>query len=237
MNNSIAINRSARAQTIADWPESERPREKLLTMGAQALSDAELLAIFLRTGRPGVTALDVARQLLVQHGELHGLLRLDGKTLCATKGVGSSRAATLLAALELGRRRAKSGLQRESVLQTPHVVQHFLQQQLAYRPQEVFGALFLDAAGRLIAFEELAVGTVNEARVYARELVRLTIAFGAVSLIVAHNHPSGVCSPSEADRLITERLRRALELVDVQLLDHFIVAPGVHYSFAQHGLL
>lgn len=223
--------------SIVDWPEGERPREKLLARGAAALSDAELLAIFLRTGVSGKSAVDLARDLLGHYGSLTRLFAAGRREFCAIKGMGPAKYAQLQAVLEMSRRALQEELQRGDTLNSPRVVRDYLQLILAGRAQEVFMVLFLDTQHRVIAFEELFHGTLNQTGVYPREVVRRALAHNAAAVILAHNHPSGVAEPSEADRLLTGALKQALSLVDVQVLDHFIVAQGQTLSFAERGLM
>ncbi|MCO6439526.1 MAG: DNA repair protein RadC [Nitrococcus mobilis] len=222
---------------ITDWPAAERPREKLLLRGAQALSDAELLAIFLRTGRPGQTAVDLARELLTDFGGLRALLEADLDRFCARGGLGPAKFAQLQAVLEMGRRHLGERLQRGDTFANPEDTRRFLQTRLRGYPCEVFSCLFLDNRNRLIAFEELFRGTIDAASVYPREVVRRALERNAAALIVAHNHPSGVAEPSRADALLTQRLREALALVDIRLLDHFVVGDGEVVSLAERGLM
>lgn len=222
---------------ITDWPLAERPREKLVLRGAAALSDAELLAIFLRTGRPGQTAVDLARELLTDFGGLRALLEADLERFCAHGGLGPAKFAQLQAVLEMGRRHLWERLQRGEALASPEETRRFLQARLRSYPYEVFSCLFLDNRNRLIAFEELFRGTIDAASVYPREVVRRALERNAAALIVAHNHPSGVAEPSRADTLLTERLREALALVDIRLLDHFVVGDGEVISLAERGLM
>ncbi len=222
---------------ITDWPESERPREKLLARGPGALSDAELLAIFLRTGVPGMTAVDLARTLLARFGGLRGLLAADRSTLCAAPGLGPAKYAQLQAAVEMARRHLYESLARGAPITSPLAARDFLLSRLRDRPHEVFAALFLDTRHRVIAFRELFRGTVDGAAVHPREVVRAALALNAAALIVAHNHPSGVAEPSAADVGITRKLREALALVEVRLLDHLVVGDGTVVSLAERGLL
>ena len=222
---------------ITDWPAEERPREKLLQRGAAALSDAELLAIFLRTGVPGRTAVDLARDLLHRFGGLRALLEADRGTFCAGPGLGDAKFVLLQAMLEMSRRHLAAGLQRGTALSCPADTRRYLSACLRHRANEVFGCLFLDNRHRVIAFEELFQGTINGASVHAREVVRRTLHHNAAALIVAHNHPSGVAEPSQADIHLTQRLADALRLVDVRLLDHFVVGDGEVVSLAERGLL
>lgn len=220
---------------ISDWPADERPREKLLARGAHSLSDAELLAIFLRTGLRGTTAVDLARQLLNRQGGLRALLDTPPATLASLPGMGSARRALLQASLELGRRYLESELVREHSLTNPSDAGRFLTARLRGYPQEVFACMFLDNRHRLVAFEELFRGTVDGAAVYPREVVRRCLGHNAAAVILAHNHPSGVAEPSQSDRSITRRLVDALALVDVRVLDHLVIGEGGWVSLAERG--
>ncbi len=222
---------------ITDWPAAERPRERLLARGPATLSDAELLAIFLRTGLPGRTALDLARLLLDRFDGLRGLLEADRATFCALPGVGDAKYAQLSAALELARRHLEATLARGDALTSPALTRRFLVSRLRHRDREVFLGLFLDNRHRVVACEELSHGTLDGATVHPREVVRRALALNAAALIVAHNHPSGVAEPSTADAAVTLRLRDALALVEVRLLDHFVVGDGEPVSLAERGLL
>ena len=223
--------------SIVDWPEGERPREKLLARGAAALSDAELLAIFLRTGVTGKSAVDLARELLAKYGSLTRLFAAELNDFCLTKGMGAAKFVQLQAVLEMSRRALQEELQRGDTLNSPQVVRDYLQLLLAGRQQEVFLVLFLDTQHRVIAFEELFHGTLGQTSVYPREVVKRTLTHNAAAVILAHNHPSGVAEPSQADQLLTQALKQALALVEVSVLDHFIVAAGQTLSFAERGLL
>lgn len=223
--------------TIRDWPADERPREKLLTKGPQALSDAELLAIFLRTGLPGQSAVDLARSLLSHFGSLRRLLEADHATFCQARGMGTAKYAQLQASLELSRRHLLSTLQRGDALTSPDQTRRYLASRLREKQREVFAALFLDNRNRVICYEELFHGTIDGASVHPREVVSRALTLNAAALIVAHNHPSGVSEPSRADQQITEQLKRALALVDVRLLDHIIIGDGESRSLAEEGLL
>ena len=222
---------------INQWPVGERPRERLLDLGAQALSDAELLAVVLGSGTGGASALDIARQLLLQFGSLRRLLTADQGTLLDQRGLGPARYATLLAALELARRHYREALRAGPALNAPAATRQFLTAQLRDRPYEVFCCLHLDNRHRLIHFEEIFRGTIDGASVHPREVVRQALQYNAAALIFAHNHPSGVAEASQADELITRRLRDALALVDIRVLDHLIVGDNNCLSFAERGLL
>ena len=220
---------------ISDWPDAERPREKLLLQGAKALSDAELLAIFLRTGLPGQTAVDIARSLLGRFENLRGLLDSDIDTLCREPGFGRAKYALLQAALELGQRHLHQRLTREDVLKSPEATHQDLSSRLRRYPQEVFACLYLDTRNRVIRYAELFHGTIDGAAVHPREVVREALACNAAAVILAHNHPSGVAEPSSADRAITRRLVDALGLIDVRVLDHIVIGDGESVSFARRG--
>jgi DNA repair protein RadC len=228
---------ATRALTIRDWPRSERPREKLLELGAQALSDAELLALLLGSGVRGRSAVELARGLIADFGSLRELLNAERPRWRSKVGIGPARYATLQAAVELARRHYREPLRVGSAMTAPDVTRRFLVAQLRDRPYEVFCGLFLDNRHRLIAFEEIFRGTIDGASVHPREVIRQTLRHNAGSLIVAHNHPSGALEPSAADEAITRRLKDALALVDVRLLDHFIVGDGRCFSFCEAGLL
>lgn len=224
---------------ITDWPDDQRPRERLIEQGATALNDAELLAIFLRVGVKGMSAVDLARTLLAHFD--NSLARLAAATpqeLTRVNGIGPAKAAQLVATLELARRGLREELRTRPALSAPGAVRDWLRLALAPLPHEVFVALWLDAQNRLIADEELFRGTLTQTSVYPREVVKRALAHNAAAVILAHNHPSGVAEPSAADQLLTRSLREALALVDVRLLDHFIVAGNaVPLSFAERGLL
>lgn len=220
---------------ITDWPDQERPREKLLLQGATSLSDAELLAIFLRTGRPGLTAVDLARQLLQRAGGLRQLLDASPAQMAALPGMGTARRAQLLAALEVGRRYLAHSWTRGEPLTQPDKAAQWLMAELRGYRHEVFACVFLDNKHRVLAFDKLFMGTIDGAAVYPREVVRRALEHNAAALILTHNHPSGVAEPSEADRHITRRLVEALTLVDVRVLDHLVIGDGQWVSLAQRG--
>ena len=222
---------------ITDWPASERPREKLLESGPTALSDAELLAIFLRTGVKGKSAVDLSRELLNDFGGLRQLLTATQTDFCKPLGLGSAKYALLQAVLEMARRHLAQGLQRGDALASPQDTQRYLQAQLRDRDYEVFACLFLDNQNRVIRYRELFRGTIDAAAVYPREVVKQALQEGAASVILAHNHPSGIAEPSGADRAITERLQQALGYMDIRVLDHLVVGDGHCVSFAQRGWL
>lgn len=220
---------------IRDWPAGERPREKLLKRGATVLSDAELLAIFLGSGLRGLDAVATARQLLAEHGPLRRLLEHNPTTLAKLPGLGPARASQLSAALELCNRYLAAGLERGEALTDPSAAGRYFAQRLRGHPSEIFAALFLDTRHRALAFEELFRGTVDGAEVHPREVVRRALAHNAAALIVGHNHPSGSAEPSAADRAVTARLKQSLALVDVRLLDHFVIGDGAPVSLAARG--
>lgn len=222
---------------ITDWPTQERPRERLLQQGAQALSDAELLAIFLRTGMSGKSAVDIARELLHNFGSLTALTQASAESFCAVPGLGPAKFAQLQAVMEMARRALKEQAQHRDVLSSPQTVRDYLRLQLASREYEVFMAVFLDTQNRVLTMEELFRGTLRETSVYPREVVKRALQLNAAALIFAHNHPSGVAEPSRADEVITRTLKQALALVDVRVLDHFIVAAGGGVSLAERGLM
>jgi DNA repair protein RadC len=223
--------------TIKDWPEDERPRERLLAHGPQVLSDAELIALFLRTGTAGRTALDLARDALTRFGGLSGLLAAAPSELTSMPGLGPAKSAQLQAVLELARRSLREDVRRDTALNSPGAVRDYLRLTLAHREHEVFMALFLDAQNRLLVAEELFRGTLTQTSVYPREVVKRALALNAAAVIFAHNHPSGVAEPSRSDEMLTATLRQALTLVDVRVLDHLIVAGSAMVSFAERGLL
>ncbi|MDD2723600.1 MAG: DNA repair protein RadC [Methylovulum sp.] len=222
---------------IKDWEEADRPREKLLQRGAGALTDAELLAIFLRTGTPGKSAVDLARELLADFGSLKALLDADQSRFCQAHGLGSAKYAQLQAVLEMAKRHFKEILQRGNALTSPDITRAYLSAQLRGYDFEVFACLFLDNQNRVIQLEELFRGTIDGASVYPREVAKRALHHNAAAIIFAHNHPSGIAEPSQADRHITDKLKQALALFDIRVLDHFIIGDGLPYSFAEHGLL
>ncbi|OHC66684.1 MAG: hypothetical protein A2045_05190 [Rhodocyclales bacterium GWA2_65_20] len=224
---------------ISDWPEGERPRERLLARGAAALSDAELLAIFLRVGVPGKSAVDLARDLLAQFdGSLAQLAHASPARLARLPGMGPAKSVQLAAVLELARRALVEEVRSRDLLSSPAAVRDWLRLQLAALPHEVFCALWLDSQNHLIAFEELFRGTLAQTSVYPREVVKRALACNAAAVVFAHNHPSGAAEPSRADEALTLALKQALALVDVKVLDHFVVAGHASpLSFAERGLL
>ena len=223
--------------SITDWPEQERPREKLLQRGSAALTDAELLAIFLRTGTRGKTAVDLARELLADFGSLKALLAADCQRFCQSLGLGTAKYAQLQAVLEMARRHFVEVLQQDDVLTSPEATRAYLSAHLRGYSYEVFACLFLDNKHRIIELEELFRGTIDGASVYPREVTKRALHHNAAAVIFAHNHPSGIAEPSQADRLITDKLKQALSLFDIRVLDHFIIGDGMPFSFAEHGLI
>ncbi|ART82632.1 hypothetical protein CBP31_08365 [Oceanisphaera profunda] len=223
--------------SIKNWPLGERPREKLLSRGPSSLSDAELLAIFLRTGTKGMDAVSLARALLEQFGSLRQLLLADQQSFCEKPGLGLAKYVQLQASQELMRRFLDEKLMRANALTNPELTRMFLQSRLRDQAREVFALLLLDNQHRVIEFNELFFGTLDAAAVYPREIVSLVLKRGAAAVILVHNHPSGVAEPSHADRLITERIQAALGLLDIRVLDHLVVGDGETVSFAERGWL
>lgn len=222
---------------ITDWPTSERPREKLLELGVEALSDAELLAIFLRVGVTGKSAVDLARDLLTQFVSLNGIFAAPLNELIQVHGIGTSKYAQLQAIFEMSRRALNEQMQVKDILSSPKQVRDYLCLKLGSLTREVFMVLFLDAQNRIITTEEMFTGTLTQTSVYPREVVKRALHHNAASVIFAHNHPSGVAEQSRADEMITTKLKKALALVDVRVLDHFIVAGNATLSFVERGLL
>ena len=222
---------------IADWPEDERPRERLLKLGAAALSEAELLAIFLRTGIAGKSAVELGRDLLARFGSLHRLFAASLEDVAAIRGLGPAKYVQLQAVVEMARRALAEQIQDRDAMSSPQAVRDYLRLSLGARPHEVFVAMFLDAQNRLLGCEELFRGTLTQTSVYPREVVKTALRYNAAGVIFAHNHPSGVAEPSRADELLTQTLKQALSLVEIKTLDHFIVAGSKTISFAERGLL
>ncbi len=222
---------------ILDWPAQERPREKLLAHGVAALSEAELLAILLRTGRRGQSAVALARQLLNHYGDLRSLMNARIPELCRQPGLGEAKASQLHAALELARRHLGCELQRGASLTDPQATADYLQARLADREREIFACILLDNKHRVLHYEELFHGSLDAAQVHPREVVKLALARNAAAMIIAHNHPSGVAEPSRCDEAITLRIQEALALVDIRLLDHLIIGGNTSVSLAARGLL
>lgn len=222
---------------ITDWPKGERPREKLLTKGAKALSEAELLAILLRTGLRGRSAVDLGRDLLDQYGSLSALFTSDLERLLHVRGLGLAKAVQLQAVIELARRALEEELKPGINLNSPKAVRDFLRLELLRQDKEVFLGIFLDAQNRVLATEHLSEGTLTQTPVFPREVVKRALYLNAAALIFAHNHPSGLAEPSRADEVLTQALKQALGLIDVKVLDHFIVGGSTTMSFAERGLL
>ena len=223
--------------SIRDWPAAERPREKLLQHGSGSLSDAELLAIFLRTGVSGKSAVDLARHLLSEFGSLRALLEADLRAFCRQLGLGPAKFSQLQAVLEMSRRHLAERLRRESALESPQAVRDYFKALLRHEPHEVFGCLFLDTRHRMLAFEVLFRGSIDSASVYPRQVVKRALAHNAAAVIFCHNHPSGISDPSQADRTLTKRLIQALDLIEVRVLDHFVVTAHGATSMAELGLV
>jgi len=223
--------------SIAQWPLRERPRERLLSSGAAALSDAELVALLVRTGTAGKSALDIARDAIARFGGVAGLLAAPATELSSVHGLGPARSAVLACVVELARRSLAEEAASRDALVSPEAVRDYLRLSLGGRPYEVFVGLFLDSQNRVLAAEELFRGTLAQTSVYPREVVKAALARNAAAMIFAHNHPSGVAEPSRADELLTQALKQALALVDIRTLDHFVVAGGRLTSFAERGLL
>ena len=221
--------------SIRDWPAAERPREKLLEQGSASLSDAELLAIFLRTGVTGKSAVDLARHLLTQFGSLRVLLEADLAQFSKELGLGPAKFAQLQAELEMGRRHLAERMRRKPALENPQAVRDYLKSMLRHEPHEVFGCLFLDSKHQVLTFEALFRGSIDNTSVHPREVVKRSLANNAAAVILCHNHPSGNSDPSQADQLLTKRLQKALDLIDVRVLDHFIVGEGEPLSMAECG--
>jgi len=222
---------------INSWPQTERPREKLISNGPQALSDAELLALFIRTGIPGKSAIDLARESLLETGGLRALLNLSQRELCQFKGIGPAKYVQFQAGLELGRRYLLEQLEKGDVITSPQISRDYLSMQLRDKPYESFYAMFLDSRHRVIHSQELFRGTIDNASVPVREVVKEALKHNAAAMIVAHNHPSGVAEPSAADKKLTETLHLALGMVGIKLLDHFVIGDSEVISFAEMGAL
>ena len=222
---------------LKDIPPDARPREKLLAFGAASLADAELIALLLRTGLPGVSVLQMAQQLLDRCGGIQGLLNADAQLLKGIKGLGPAKRAELAAVIELARRALAQEFAQRPVFDVPHKVKDYLKLQLGPLDHEVFAVMFLDATHRLIHFDEMFHGTLAQTSVYPREVVKRALAHQAAAVILAHNHPSGVAEPSRADEYLTQALKNALALVDVRVLDHLVVGHGEVFSFSERGML
>ncbi len=222
---------------LKDIPAAARPREKLLTLGPQALADAELIALLLRTGLPGTSVLQLAQQLLDAFGGLHGLLQASAADLKRIKGLGPAKRAEISAVMELARRSLAQRLAQRTVLSSPQQVKDYLRLQLAHEDHEVFAVMFLDVQNQLLQFEKMFRGTLSQTSVYPREIVKRALAVQASAVILAHNHPSGVAEPSRADEFLTQTLKQALQLIDVRVIDHLVVGGDQAISFAERGLL
>jgi DNA repair protein RadC len=222
---------------ITHWPLNEQPREKILSCGAKQLSDTELIAIFLRTGVRGKSAIDLARELLCEYGSLKKLFNADPEQLFQKRGLGKAKYAMLKAAIELGRRYFEEDITLGEPLNNSLLTKRFIVNRLSDYQNEVFACLFLDIQNRMISFDELFYGTINEANVYPREVVKRALRHNAAKVIFAHNHPSGTASPSQADIAVTQLLKKALALVEIQVIDHIIVGSHASFSFAEAGLV
>jgi DNA repair protein RadC len=222
---------------MKDTPPDARPREKLLGLGPAALADAELIALLLRTGLPGLSVLQLAQQMLDRFGGLSGLLHAGPNELKQIKGLGPAKRAEMAAVIELARRSLVQELAERPVFDAPGKVKDYLRMQLSAREHEVFAVMFLDAQSRLIKLEEMFRGTLTQTSVYPREVLKRALDLQAASVILAHNHPSGLAEPSRADEFLTQTLKSALALVDVRVLDHLVVGQGQVVSFAERGLL
>jgi DNA repair protein RadC len=222
---------------LKDLPQEARPREKLLSRGPAALSDAELLALLLRSGIPGKNVLQLAQDLVDRFGGVAGLLHTPAEALKSVKGLGPAKRAELVAVLELARRALVQQLTQKPLFNTPQAVRDYLQLQLGGLHHEVFAVLFLDSQHRLIALQEMFRGTLTQTSVYPREVVKQALTLNASSVVLAHNHPSGTAQPSRADEALTHTLKAALALVDVRVLDHFVVTASQAVSMAELGLV
>ncbi|MCG8380118.1 MAG: DNA repair protein RadC [Proteobacteria bacterium] len=223
--------------TISDWPINEQPREKLLKKGPESLSDAEILSIFLRTGREGASAIDLARELLIKYRNLRQLIEIDQNEFCQIKGLGVVKYVQIQAAIELGKRYLQTGLENGQTFTNPEQTREFITLKLRAYPNEIFACLYLDNHHRLIGFEKHFSGTIDSTQVHAREIIRTALKHNAAALIFAHNHPSGIAEPSQADIDLTRELKKTLALIDVRVLDHFIIGDSGAVSFAERGLI
>ena len=237
MSSIDSIDPSNPSRGIRQWPAGERPREKLMQRGAASLSDAELLAIFIRSGTPGRTAVDIARELLSRFGGLRGLLKAEYEDVISVTGLGPAKFSQLKAILELGQRYLGEAIYLGQPLGDPETVRQYLAARLRDLPYEVFCCLYLDNRHRVLAFEQLFRGTINGAAVYPREVVKQALSRNAAAVILVHNHPSGVAEPSRADEMLTRRVKEALDLVDIRVLDHLVIGDGEMTSFCERGLL
>jgi len=222
---------------IKQWPAGDQPREKLIKMGASSLSDAELLAIFVRTGVVGCSAVELARQLLHDYGSLAALFNASREQFCSARGLGPVKYVQLQAVLEMAKRYFWEELAQSPALNSAQQAQDYIYMKMRDLQREVFSCLFLNAQNQVICYEELFFGTINQAPVFPRELAKKALQHNAAAVILAHNHPSGVAEPSSADKAITEVIMDALNLLDIRVLDHFVVGRNQLYSFAEHGLL
>ncbi len=223
---------------ITDWPEDQRPRERLIKFGPQALSDAELLAVFLRVGVSGKSAVDLGRDMVTHFGSLNGLFAAPLPEFSKINGLGPAKFAQLQSVLELAKRAIAEELSGNVELSSPAAVRRYLQLLLSSKSYECFAVIFLDIKNRFIKCEELFRGTLTHTSVYPREVIKAALACNAASVLLAHNHPSGAPEPSSADKILTTALKSALALVDIRVLDHFIIAAGAQaYSFSENGLL
>jgi len=223
--------------TIRDWPEQERPHEKLLAKGPQQLSDAELLAIFIHTGIKGKSALDISRALLNQYSNLRNIIELSLENFSQIPGLGVTKFVRLQAALEIAKRELAETIQQSDVMTNSQLTKDFLKAHLHHHQQEVFACLFLDTAHRIIEFKKLFFGTIDHTVIHPREVVKQALHYNAAAVIFAHNHPSGIAKPSTADQELTQKLKTALQLVDIRVLDHIVIGHGELTSFAEQGLL
>ncbi|WP_252089832.1 DNA repair protein RadC [Pseudomonas sp. MWU13-3659] len=223
--------------TITSWPKSERPRERLIKHGPSSLSDSELLAVFLRTGAKGQTAVDLARRLLLEFKGLRGLLEASEEDVTSKVGLGPAKYAQLKACLELGRRYLDQSMPTTEVFESPSAVKKYLKSMVLHEDKEVFGCLFLNSKHRVLGFEVLFSGTIDSAPVYVREVVKRVLARNAVAVIFCHNHPSGDPEPSNCDVVLTESLRRSLSMIDVRVLDHIVIGSGEPVSMLEQGLI
>ncbi len=222
--------------SIRNWPEKERPREKLLQLGVAALSDAELLAIFLRTGTRRKSALDLARDILIEYGSLGEVLKADRDRFCNSYGLGITKYVQLQASLEISRRYLLALTNESDALTSPESVRDYLALKLRGLGHEIFVCLFLDNKHRVIEYQEMFRGTLNSTSVYPREVVKACLAVNAAAVIFAHNHPSGIAEPSEADIFLTAKLQEALALIDIRVLDHLVIGNDAPVSLAERGL-
>lgn len=222
---------------ITDWPKDDRPREKLLHLGEKYLTDAELIAIFINNGVRGQTALDIAKELLKEFGNIKQLLSAPKKSLLQKCGIGNAKYAALKAALELGRRYLTVNIDLGEALNSSHKTKQFLSDRLRENKNEVFACLFMDNHFRFLSFEELSQGTINETHIYPREIIKRALTHNAAKVILAHNHPSGLASPSAMDKETTQIIQQGLGFIDVDVIDHIIIGEDDYFSFADHGWL